>query len=342
MSTAKVAIVIVDYKGWRDTINCIVSCLTLEDVEYRIIVCDNDPSSDSRKHIKMWALSNLPLDAGQFHPIDLPITAKPTGIVEVDRASAEDGSGNEQVVLASSGGNLGFAGGNNIGIRWALAQDFTHVWLLNNDTVVQPNTLRKLIDQFDKDQNLGLCGSVLLEYHEPEVIQALGGAINTRNFKGRHLGYRMSKAQAERLSESDVEQLVSADEVYYPVGASMVASRAFLERIGLMDEDYFLYYEETDWVLRARGNFRVGVAMDSFVFHKHGASAGTKPSGESARSTQYLFRSRVMAARKFDGAMGKVWIGIADEVARAAAKAKFGKALAAFRVATGKVVVPPR
>lgn len=342
MSAAKVAIVIVDYKGWRDTINCIASCLALDNVDYRIIVCDNDPTGNSRDKIKQWAASNLPLDAGSQHPIEMPLSAKPSGVADVDRQSAEKGAGQEPLVLVSSGGNLGFAGANNIGIRWALAQDFTHVWLLNNDTVVQPDTLKKLIDKFATNQELGLCGSVLLEYHEPDVIQALGGAINTRDFKGRHLGYRLNKAEAGRLSENDVERLLHANEVYYPVGASMVASRAFLEQIGPMNEEYFLYYEETDWVLRARGKFQVGVALDSYVFHKHGASAGTKPSGESARSTQYLFRSRVIAARKFGGAMGRVWMGIANEVARAAAKAKFGKALAAFRVATGTVMVPPR
>lgn len=342
MSAAKVAIVIVDYKGWRDTINCLASCLGLKGVDYRVIVCDNDPIGNSREQIKLWASGSLPIDDGQYHPIDLHLSATPASVIDVDRHLAEKGVSEGQVVLVSSGGNLGFAGANNIGIRWALAQDFTHVWLLNNDTVVQPDTLLTLIAKFEADRDLGLCGSVLLEYHEPNVIQALGGAINTRNFKGRHLGYRMNKEEAERLSEKDVQRLVSPGETYYPVGASMVATRAFLEQVGLMNENYFLYYEETDWVLRARGKFRVGVALDSYVYHKHGASAGTKPSGDSARSTQYLFRSRVLAARTFGGSMRQVWMDIANEVARAAVRAKFGKALAAFRVITGTVSVPPR
>ena len=85
----------------------------------------------------------------------------------------------------------------------------------------------------------------------------------------------------------------------YVTGAAMLVSRAFIENTGLMEEGYFLYFEELDWAARGRCRFRLGYAPDSIVVHKEGASIGSKASGGSPLSMFYLFRNRIRFCRRF-------------------------------------------
>src|SRR5690606_5006085 len=101
--------------------------------------------------------------------------------VEYDREKAERGGAPAEhdipLVLVRTGANLGFAGGNNVGLGYALARpDVDAVWLLNNDTVVHPEAARALIEIMARDPGIGICGSTLLYYDRPELVQALGGA----------------------------------------------------------------------------------------------------------------------------------------------------------------------
>ncbi|HEY0796719.1 MAG TPA: glycosyltransferase family 2 protein [Acidisarcina sp.] len=166
--------------------------------------------------------------------------------------------------------NLGFAAANNIGIRIALAQpEAAYIWLLNNDTVVRPNALSALIDRTKHDSNVGLCGSTLLFYDRPEYIQACGGArYNPWTSRGGHI------AAGQEASSLPSAELVEK-KLRYIVGASILASRAFVEVVGLMNENYFLYCEEVDWATRAKGRFSLAYAPKSVVYHKVGASIGS-------------------------------------------------------------------
>lgn len=338
--TPRVAIVLVNWNGWRDCVACIDSCLALTGARFRIILCDNASSDGSVERIASWARGETPIERDPASPVTLSAPRLPDGIALLDRAAAERGDDGEgaELLIVRTGANLGFAGGNNVGLRWALARGFDHAWLLNNDTVVPADALAALVRCVSADPAVGLAGSTLVEYHAPGTIQAYAAAIDRRTFKGRHLGVGVPLAE---LSRAEAEDRVQAHETLYPVGASMLVTAAFLREVGLMEERYFLYYEEADWVLRAGARFRVSIARDSLVYHKHGASAGSTPEGTSARSVGFLFRSRLLAARRFAPAsLVRVKLGILEEAARGLARGRHGKAIAAARALTGRVRIP--
>lgn len=342
MTAPSVAIVMVNWNAWQDTIACIQSCLALDYPAFRIMVCDNGSHDGSLERIAEWASGEVKAPVHPACPVPLPAPRLPRGVAKLDRAAAEDGDDGEgaELVLVDTGGNLGFAGGNNVGLRWMLARGIDHAWLLNNDTVVPPDALARLVDEALADPGLGLIGSVMIEYHRPDTLQAYAGAIDLRTFRARHLG---SGWPANAVGAAIAADPLRAHEVLYPVGASMLATGPFLRWVGLMEESYFLYYEEADWVLRARAVFRASLAPASRVYHKIGASAGSTPQGVSSRSVGFLYRSRLLAARQFAvGQLPRVTLGILAEAGRALVKGRTGRAIGAFNALTGRVRVPDR
>jgi len=188
-----------------------------------------------------------------------------------------------------TGANLGFAGGNNVALRGLLRRrDWDYVWLLNNDTVVAPGALTALVRRMEERPDAGLCGSTLLYYQDGQTVQAYGGATYSR------LTGRPQPIHPPRPADRDWVEAHMA----YLVGASMLASRRFLEAVGLMDESYFLFFEELDWATRAAGRFSLAWAPDSIVYHKGGASTGLFAGAYSARSERQLHRSQLIYARK--------------------------------------------
>lgn len=295
-------IILVNWNGWRDSIACIRSCLALhctnEGPPVRIMLCDNDSKDGSVEEILGWANGTRP--APETHsPVPLPPDQRPNGIALLDRAAAEagdDGNG-AQLLIVRTGGNLGFAGGNNVGLRWAMARGCGHAWLLNNDTVVAPDTLSALLRAVEDAPGACIAGSVLIDFERPDRIQALAGALDRRTFKGRHLGTGLPAGEAPRLAPAE---MLRSGEFLYPVGASMLVNRAFLDTIDLMNEEYFLYYEEADWILRATAKgVRPTIATDSLVYHHMGASTGFTQSSMSASAAGYFYRSRLRLALRF-------------------------------------------
>lgn len=340
MTEPSVAIILVNWNGWQDTIACIQSCLLLDYPAYRVVVCDNGSRDGSLERIASWARGEIEVAIDPNSPLPLVSTRLPNGVVQLDRAAAEAGKDDEgaELVLVDTGGNLGFAGGNNVGLRWAMARGMDHGWLLNNDTVVPADALKHLVDAGVADPQLGLIGSTMIEYHRPSRLQAYAGAMSLRTFRGRHLGMG---GRADAVEAAVAADPLRADEILYPIGASMLVTGPFLRTVGLMEENYFLYYEEADWALRARGSFRAGLAPLSRVYHKVGASAGSTPQGISARSVGFLYRSRLIAARRFaKKQLLRVTIGILEEAVRGLVKGRSGRAIGAFNALTGRVKVP--
>jgi GT2 family glycosyltransferase len=199
-------------------------------------------------------------------------------------------------VLIHTGGNLGYAGGMNAGMRYAIDQgDAAYVWLLNNDTVVEPDALSELLLRVKKDPGIGICGSTLVYFNDRQKVQALGGAAYLPwRARSVALGAFGSVGQIPH-DPTETEQHMA-----YVVGAAMLVSSAFIHRVGLMDESYFLYSEEHDWAHRGRRlGFKLGWSPRSHVFHKHGATIGTSASGGSTLSLFYLYRSKALFAARF-------------------------------------------
>lgn len=232
------------------------------------------------------------------------------------------------IVLLDNGANLGFAGGNNPGIRLALEDaDCTHVWVLNNDTVVRPDALRQALARMRADPRVGLCGSTLLYFDDPGVVQALGGARYSRwTGRSRHVGAFLP-AQEVPADGRAVEASLS-----YVVGAAMLVSRDFVEHVGLMQDDYFLYFEEIDWATRGVGHFRLGYAPGSVVLHKEGASIGTAAGGGSPLSLYFLYRNRLRFSWRFHRAfvISVVYFSLLD-VGRLILRKRWPQARAALR-----------
>ena len=269
MSKPFVSIVILNWNGFRDTLECLASLEALTYDFYEIIAIDNASTDGSEQKIR------------EAHP---------------------------NLTLIQSGANLGFAGGNNVGIRHALQGGADYVWLLNNDTVVEPDALSELVKRAQTEPKVDMCGSTLVYYHNRDVIQAYGGGTYNKWLGlSKRLGH--GKSRAEPVSATEVERRLG-----YIEASSLLVSRCFLDTVGLMDEAYFLYYEEIDWVTRAHGKFKLGYAKDSIIYHKEGASTGASDYASRPKSwtaDYYSVRNRILITRRlFPHALATVYLSL--------------------------------
>lgn len=298
----RTVIVLVNWNGWGDTLECLESVFRQVAGDFRVIVCDNGSTDDSCEQLKAWAEGRLDAWIPARHPLrqfSWPPQPKPIAYREYDRTTAERGGlpGSEPpLILIRVGANLGFAAGNNVALRYLLSRGgFDHVWLLNNDTVVAPRALESLLVRMRLRPAAGMCGSTLLRYHAPHLVQLRGGGWYCK-WIGLpwHLG-QLGRANC-RVKEENVERWMS-----FVSGASLLVSREFLETVGLLSEDYFLYFEETDWALRSASRFTLAYAAESVVYHKIGGSIGTAtlPTRQSTLSDYYNVRNRLLFTRKF-------------------------------------------
>jgi GT2 family glycosyltransferase len=216
-----VYIILLNWHGWRDTIECLNSLGGLSYQNYRVLVVDNGSTDDSVLQLK---------------------TAYPN------------------LNLIETGSNLGFSGGCNVGIRYALKNNATYVWLLNNDTKVGRHSLSRLVDLGNSDENIGAVGSVLYHMDQPSSIQVWGG--------GRvYLWLGTARGNLQRTPE---------EKMHYVSGASMLLRCEALRTVGLLDElIFFLYWEDVDLCFRLRAHgWRLTIAEDSHVWHKESAGLG--------------------------------------------------------------------
>ena len=283
------AVIIVNWNGWQDTIACLDSLMPTLAPGDQIIVCDNASNNDSIGHLKNWAHTKVDEAVGVHS------ATNPSAWIEYDRKQAEQGGGGTDpvLVLVNTGSNLGFAVANNIGLRYALARGHQYFWLLNGDTVVNDASIAGLRQRMEEDSSVGMCGSTLVYFHEPDVIQAMGGArFDFKRGVGHHLGLGQKVTALPNRQSIELQ-------LNYVVGASMMVSRAFLERIGLMCEDYFLYFEEIDWATRSKGLFKLAWAPSSIVLHKEGGTIGSSHrSRPSDKSLSFIYRSRLLFIRR--------------------------------------------
>ena len=154
--------------------------------------------------------------------------------------------------------NLGFAEGNNVGIRYALESAADYVFLLNNDTIVDPQMLKQLIRVAESDGRIGVVGPKINYFTEPETIWSAGGVLDRR---------RMPILLG--LDEPDDGQHDVLREVDWVTGCALLIKSAVIEKIGLIDPRFFIYYEENDWCYRAkRAGFKVFYVPKAIVWHK--------------------------------------------------------------------------
>lgn len=337
---AALGVVIVNFRGADDTIECLES-LMRSTVALRIVVVENGSGDDSAQKLRDWA-------AGRYRPapasdtmavFTVPPLPKPVTMVEMPASAVSDAPGAvAPLTLILSDDNLGFAGGNNLGLR-LLTSDrrLRHFWLLNNDTVVAPDAPAALLRRMDATPDIGMCGTVVCHYWQPDRLQALNGYVfNKYTGAGRAIGGEELAAIA--YSPQDV-----ADATDFVLGASLAVSRPFLSEVGPMAEDYFLYFEEIDWAVRNRRRgtnaFVTGFAHGANVYHKAGRAIGSRSltAARSAFSEYWLARSRLrFTARFFPWLWPLHWLLCWAMLGRRLIRRQFANAGALARAALGR------
>jgi GT2 family glycosyltransferase len=215
-----VYILLLNWDGWRDTLACLDSLKHLAYKNYRVLVIDNGSSDDSINRIR------------EAYP---------------------------SVLLIEAGANLGFAGGNNTGISHALESGAKYIWVLNNDTTVDSDSLGAMVSIAEADPEVGAVGSVLYELNLPDKIQAWGGG-----WVNLWLGF-------SRLYRNPV----LADRLHFLSGASMLLRREAIDEAGSFDTGFFMYWEDTDLGFRLRkAGWKLAVTANSKVWHKGSSSLG--------------------------------------------------------------------
>jgi GT2 family glycosyltransferase len=289
----KVWLVLVNWNGWRDTIECLESVFRLDYSAFGAIVCDNASSDGSVEAIAAWAAGACPYQApaGPLQQLTAPALPKPIRCCVLDDPrQLQVDAFRAPLLLVRTGANLGFGAGNNIGIRIALSDPAcSFVWLLNNDTVVDSGCLAHMVDVAGRDCCTGITGSLNCFYDKPELVQSLGGG---RFFPLRASGY----LHAHALPRADITPAVLAHaqaNLEWVSGVSMLVPRRFIERIGEMAECYFLYFEEIDWALRSARQFKNRLAPRALVYHKAGSSTGEYTDSVFAVYTQCRARFKL-------------------------------------------------
>lgn len=274
----KVYIVLLNYNNAPDTIECLESLQKLNYPNYQVLVIDNSPTNSPFETILNWAiLKQIKFDQSTQSEFDLS-------------------KFQNQFVFVKAQENNGFAAGNNIALNAILkVSGFDYyVWLLNNDTVVDKESLKNQILYLLKPENerIGILGSKLIYYFDQDKLQAIGGKFNEIFYISIHIG------EGEFINKAKEE----FPEIDYVVGASMLVSYQFLKEVGVLSEDFFLYYEELDWAYRAKKHNRtLDWCQDSIIFHKEGASIGSsyKSKQKSFFSEINIFQSRKIFVKKY-------------------------------------------
>jgi GT2 family glycosyltransferase len=181
--------------------------------------------------------------------------------------------------------NLGYANGNNVGIQYALKQGAEYICILNNDVVVESNFLEPLIAKFQRDESVGMVGPCICEYDRRNTVQAMGAYIDI--FRGLAMG----QYEGRNYDSLDKKE-ISVD---YLGGACFVVKADVFKAIGLIPENYFLFYEEREFCLSARRKgYKLICMKESKVYHKRSATI----SKYNGLSYYFLNRNRIIFMRR--------------------------------------------
>jgi len=189
----------------------------------------------NRRDDTLECLASLQQSTFKNHHIIVLDNHSTDGSVEAIRSSFR------AVQIIELTNNRGYAGNNNVGIQAALEQQADWVFVLNEDTILDPACLAKLVEVGESDRQIGMVGPMVYHHDEPDVIQSAGGWMN-RNWEAGHIG----------KNEKDRDQFASPCSVDWLTGCGILARRAVIEQIGMLDERFFIYCDETEWCLRAQ------------------------------------------------------------------------------------------
>ncbi|MFH1832964.1 MAG: glycosyltransferase family 2 protein [Candidatus Levyibacteriota bacterium] len=282
----KIAIVILHFNGEKDTLRCLDSIEQLS--------CE----AGSR-----FARQVIVVDNGSDEEFKVPAFAPSTPL----RASAGKQNSIKEVKVIRNERNLGFAGGNNVGIKYALENGADYVLILNNDTLVDKGLITELLKVADSDEKIGIVAPKIyfakgFEFHKDRyresergrIIWYAGGIMDWKNIIGHHRGVdEVDKGQFEKVEETD-----------YATGCCMLIKKEVFEMIGFLDKKYFLYYEDSDFSQRSKlVGYKIKFVPKAIVWHKNAGSAGG--SGSSMQD-YYITRNRLIFGIKYASLRAKL------------------------------------
>ena len=247
----KVFIIILNWNGKTDTLACLNSLQKSTYSNQEIIVVDNGSSDDSVEQIKA------------LYP---------------------------GVMILETGENLGYAEGNNVGLRYVLGLESDYVFIINNDTIVSENCVAELIDTAIKMPNAGILSPLVMYYDEPDVIWYAGTLLDERN-------YYFSR-------DSDGVNIDSFDRIppYNTItgaGCALMMPSKVLRHVGLFHKDYFLYWEEMDLSYRmSKLSYEIVVVPTSKMWHKIGSSFDLHKEDASKVKVYFWQRNRLLWAKR--------------------------------------------
>jgi hypothetical protein len=240
-------IILVNYNGLEDTLACIESLKKIDRNDYEIIIVDNGSADGS-----LGKLKKLQLD---------------------------------KVIVLDSGGNLGFSGGNNMGINYALEHCSDYVLLLNNDTLVEPDFLTHMIEAEEVYENNAIITAKILYEFDRKTIWYAGGEFN----------FKTSRTSSCGINEIDSGKYDLMRPVTFISGCCMLIPVKAIKEVGLMEEDYFLYCEDTDYGCRfTKHGYILAYQPLSRIYHKVSATT----SKLSDLMNYYIVRNKLVIIKR--------------------------------------------
>lgn len=240
---SSVAIILVNWNGFNYTKACLESLEKVKDSDFQVVLVDNASTEPEGQRLK----SLFP----HLH-------------------------------LIANSENLGFTGGNNVGIRFALAQGFEQILLLNNDTLVDPSFLKPLQTELHAS-SYGVVQPLICFVQDPKKLWSAGGKWNALLGRAITLGNRVSLDNyAPKHFELD-----------WATGCCMLLSKEAILAAGLLDEHYFAYFEDVEWSLRIRkSGFKIGLVENSIIYHEAGAASKKTHKEGTLSPTVFYFHVR--------------------------------------------------
>ena len=260
----KIAIIVLNWNKWQDTIECLESVYQIKYPNYDVILVDNGSEDESIQKIKEYCEGKIKVTSGFFN---YEPQNKPIKIIEYTKSEAErcneemfeDLPTNWRMILIKNDKNFGFAEGNNIAMNYALsALKPDYILLLNNDTVVDREFLSKLANTGEHYESAGIIGPKIYYYDDPKRIWITApygnmGKIDRGEFKG-------------------------VIEVKWVVGCAFFLRKSVINKVGLFDPDFFLYGEESDYCMRVKkAGYKMYINNSSLIWHKEPLEGKIKP-----------------------------------------------------------------
>ena len=291
-----VTFILLNWNGWQDTLECLKSLDNLDYPNYHLILVDNASKDDSIYRIRDYCNGATTDPKPNPEPEKRFQRKKVKNVVEIDfenLSSAEINPENllnsgklDNMIMIKNDENYGFTGGNNIALEFAhnkLTPDY--YLLLNNDTIVEPEFLKKMLDSVQKYENVGFAGPKIYYYKEDEVSNILsfaGGIINLNTSEPSPIG-------TDEIDNGQYDKDMIVD---YIEGSCMLVSYKLADTVGFFNQDYFTYWEEIDWCIRGKkAGFNTIYTHESKIWHKcYGSDTG-------ALSIYYMIRNRFLFMR---------------------------------------------